>query len=326
MTELLDLPHRRATTLLSSGAPVYLLVNPVEYHGPHLSLHNDRLVSMGLVWGLHARLAEAHDWPLLVAADLEMGVEPVPGPGSRPVSFGVVRQAVRGACRALRQLGATKVVLMTFHGAPLHSIALQAGADELSAAGVRAFCPMNMLLDGLVNADGAFYDAVYATIADQELRARLRASMATDVHAGFLETSVAMVMAPAGVSDAVGEVPPCPEVTPDVWLLRLAALARRLGREDQARQAEFAAYGVGWGRLRPFPGYSGAPHVANTAAGELLVDDILTQGAVMAEAIFAGEAENPRPLAEWLARATLGGRLGPTPVPVDQVGLGSERA
>ena len=36
MTNLLDLPHSRARSLLSRGAPVYLPVNPVEFHGPHL--------------------------------------------------------------------------------------------------------------------------------------------------------------------------------------------------------------------------------------------------------------------------------------------------
>ena len=34
--------------LLATGAPVFLCVNPVEYHGPHLSLHNDRLISEGV--------------------------------------------------------------------------------------------------------------------------------------------------------------------------------------------------------------------------------------------------------------------------------------
>lgn len=63
---------------------MFLTVNPVEYHGPHLSLHNDRLVSLGLIRDLHERLLVRHpEWPLLVAADLEVGVEPCSGPGSR---------------------------------------------------------------------------------------------------------------------------------------------------------------------------------------------------------------------------------------------------
>ena len=47
MLELFDLPHGRARALLDRGVPVFLTVNPVEYHGPHLSLHNDRLISLG---------------------------------------------------------------------------------------------------------------------------------------------------------------------------------------------------------------------------------------------------------------------------------------
>ena len=78
MIRLFDLPHSEARRLLSSGAPVFLPVNPVEYHGPHLSLHNDRLISAGLMRDLHAGLAMKYDWPLLVADDLEVGVEPAP--------------------------------------------------------------------------------------------------------------------------------------------------------------------------------------------------------------------------------------------------------
>src|SRR5437762_7047770 len=88
MVSLLDVPHQEARRLVRSGAPVYLTINPVEYHGPHLSLHNDRLVSRGLVRELHARLAARHpEWPLLFGSDLEIGVEPCPGIGSRHTPF-----------------------------------------------------------------------------------------------------------------------------------------------------------------------------------------------------------------------------------------------
>ena len=53
---LLDLPHREARRLAAEDRPVYLLVNPVEYHGPHLSLHNDQHVSLGLTGALDAAL------------------------------------------------------------------------------------------------------------------------------------------------------------------------------------------------------------------------------------------------------------------------------
>lgn len=49
-----------AKAAFSSGAPVYLPVNPIEYHGPHLSLLNDHLISVGLAGDLHAELASLH--------------------------------------------------------------------------------------------------------------------------------------------------------------------------------------------------------------------------------------------------------------------------
>ena len=42
------------------GAPVWLGVNPVEYHGPHLSPHNDVLVCAGLVRDIHAKYLAAN--------------------------------------------------------------------------------------------------------------------------------------------------------------------------------------------------------------------------------------------------------------------------
>src|SRR5258706_5993994 len=131
MTRILDLSHTRARSLLASGAPVYLPVNPVEYHGQHLSLHNDALVSEGLARGIHARLQEqGYDWPLLLAADLEVGVDPTPGPGTRATSYSDVSALVVNACQRLVELGAQRGVLVTFHGSPLHSLAVNARAPR----------------------------------------------------------------------------------------------------------------------------------------------------------------------------------------------------
>ena len=66
---LLALPAPEAQARCATGAPVCVHVDPVEYHGPHLSLHNDRVVSHGLIDGLHPRVAPDHDH-LFGTADL----------------------------------------------------------------------------------------------------------------------------------------------------------------------------------------------------------------------------------------------------------------
>ena len=152
MISLFDQPWSRARELVATGAPVFATVNPVEFHGPHLSLHNDRLVSRGLCRDLHRHLYPQLDSSaLLLGADLEVGVEPAAGRGSRHTPYRVVRQLVVETCRALAELGAQRVILMTFHGAPMHAHALQAGVDQLARLGVPAVAPFNLLLEHMVD-------------------------------------------------------------------------------------------------------------------------------------------------------------------------------
>jgi len=313
---LFEQSHGEARRLVATGAPVYLTVNPTEYHGPHLSLHNDRLVSRGLVRALHARLAAKTGWPLLLGADLEIGVEPCPGRGTHYTSFQTTREIVVEACRAVAELGAQRVVIMTFHGAPLHNLALQAGIDHLTARGVRALAPFHTVLRELTGgADVSRYTEGLATIASPDDRAAVLAELPNDFHAGFFETSMAMHLAPASVSPSHVDLPPCPPVTPDPRLRAAAAVARSLGRVGLARELEFAAAGVGWNALRPFPGYTGRPHLASAAAGAVFTRFLLDGLVPHVEAVLDGRAEPPRPIMPWIGALTAGGRIGVLPRP-----------
>ena len=266
---LLDLPHDEAARLARSGAPLYLLVNPVEYHGPHLSLHNDRLISWGLTAALHERLRRHHpEWPLLVADDLEVGVDPCPGPGSRYTPFSVACAVVEEACRALVALDVRRVVLMTFHGSPLHNLVLARATRLLARHGVAALSPINLLLRRVLTFDAAAADvaAVLASV-EPSRRDEIGAGLGHDFHAGFLETSLALALAPSSVDPRYATLPPCPKVPPARPLLVAARLARALGRAALADECAFAAAGAGWRALRPFPGYTGWPHLASATVG-----------------------------------------------------------
>lgn len=314
---LLEQPHTEARRLVATGAPVYLTVNPVEYHGPHLSLHNDRLVAQGLCRDIHARVAGAHpDWPMLVGADLEVGVEPCPGRGTRHTRFPMTRELVLEACRALAELGARRVVLMTFHGAPLHNIALQAGVDWLRDHDVAAVAPFNLALRELLMLDDpSSFAAAVAPVADPHARAALLAGLRTDFHAGFFETSVALHYAPASVSEVHRTLAPCPPIEPVELYARAANLARSLGSDRFARELDFAAVGVGWGALRPFPGYTGQPAHASASSGAVfagLMVDLFTDAVL---GVFDRGEPPPEPIMRWVETVSLGGRIGPSSRP-----------
>ena len=320
MTSLFDLPHCEARRLVQTGAPVYLTCNPVEYHGPHLSLHNDRLVSRGLVRGLHERLQRRHpEWPLLMASDLEIGIEPCWGPGTRHTRYLVASELIAEACRALAELGAKRVVIMTFHGAPLHNVALDEGVQLLASRGVRAIAPFNLVLQKQVNLDPTQFAEAFAHIEDPVEKQAMISGLPLDFHAGFFETSVALHLAPEAVSDVYKTLPPCPEFGPTRLLSSAERWARAVGQETLAGELGFAAAGTGWYKLKPFPGYTGRPHRATKEAGALFTRFILDEFEPSVEAVLDGQGASPRPIMQWTRWATLGGRIGGVRVSPDQM-------
>ncbi len=319
MVRLLDLPHHRARAAVDSGAPVYLPVNPVEFHGPHLSLHNDHLLSMGMIRDLHAALSEGRDWPLILSDSIELGFEPVPGPGSRPTPFPVLLKAVLQACDALADLGAKRVVLVTFHGAPLHNLAIQRGVERLARRGVPAFAPMHLVLEAALGLDPAQYTGAVAHISDDEERAAALAELPGDFHAGFFETSLALHWAPETVSPIVERLPPCAPVTPDRGVGALARAARRLGSGRLADELDFAARGLGWYSLRPFPGYTGRPHLASAEAGARFVEAIFERTVAAAEAVGGGGGGGPGRGRRGGGRRPWGGGGGGIHVPPGEI-------
>lgn len=334
MISLFDVPHRTVRAALDTGAPVFLAVNPVEYHGPHLPLHCDALISQGMSKELHAKLAEKHpDWPFIVGANIEMGVEPCPGPGTRAVPYGVVKEVVVDACKALADIGAKRVILMTFHGAPLHNLALEAGVRYLKTRGVEALAPLHVVLrqileflpdeNGKEHEDPPWLDLVapaYANIADEAERREMMRNIGTDFHAGFFETSVCLHYAPESVSKNLKTIPPCPPFGKDARLAFASRMAKAIGATKLARELEFGALGMGWYLLRPFPGYTGKPHHANKESGAYFARFMIDRYFEAAEAVFTKTAPSPEPIMSWVATASFGGRAGGVHVPLEAIG------
>lgn len=319
-----DLPRSEARALFARGVPVFVPVNPVEYHGPHLSLRNDALISQGLCRDLAAQLSPTE--PLLVVPDLEVGVDPCPGPGTVATSLARVELLVDEACRALCELGATRLVLVTFHGAPLHALALARGVERAATFGARAVAPLSSAqrhLMGLwreaqgrersggsapLEGASAFFAAVVRHVDDADARARLIRGIPLDFHAGFVETSMALHYAPSSVRSIYKELEPCPAIVPDKALAAASRLAERFGQHELALELELTAMGRGWYSMRPFFGYTGAPAEADARAGAVLATLLVDFMVELCRRVFAG-SPHPAPMMPWLRTLTLGGRL-----------------
>ena len=309
---LLELPHHEMVRLVrSTDAPVFVAVNPVEFHGPHLSLHNDKLVTEGLSREIHA-------FPFLVAHDLEVGAEPCSGPGTRHVPYRHVRATLLETVRALAEIGARRIVINTFHGGGLHNLAIEQACRAFEAAGGRAFGPLAIALRAMVEFDPALLGDAIETLPDRE-RAAVVDELRFDFHAGWLETSLALHYAPASVSPRHVDLAPAVSLPRDRFIGAASAVAHRFGAGGLAAELDFLATAATWTRVRPFVGYTGRPHLATAEAGRRIAARFVERYAEAAEAVLYGKGEIPRAPFRYLPALTLGGRLEPTFVPADGI-------
>jgi creatinine amidohydrolase len=209
----------------------------------------------------------------------------------------------------LVDLGARAIIAMTFHGSPLHEHAIEGGCEAVRKRGARALNPMNLLLDLLINVDGERFAPAVAHVDDAAVRARLLELIPVDFHAGFFETSMTMHYAPASVSPAHAQLPPCPALPLDAVFDRLEKGARALGRTRFADELLLAARSQGWSTLRPFPGYTSSPSYASAASGAYFADQILGLYAPVVRGVVEGTQTAPAPVMPWVLWATLGGRV-----------------
>jgi creatinine amidohydrolase len=228
------------------------------------------------------------------------------------VAFGQVKSLVQDACRALADLGARRVVLMTFHGSPLHNIALFAGVKLLAARGIAAIAPMNLLLQALFHASGREdLEPMLAHIEDPTMRAAMLQDLRLDFHAGFVETSAVLHYAPASVSPVYRRLPPCPRPARKAAFGGVGRAAARVGKGVLARELEFASKSMGWFDLRPFPGYTGRPSLATAEAGRWFAQRVACEYACRADAVFSGKESSPGPIMEWISTLSVDGLLAP---------------
>ncbi|HTW54911.1 MAG TPA: creatininase family protein [Thermoplasmata archaeon] len=181
---LLEIDSRSFERRLRTNPVVIVPVGALEAHGPHLPLGADQLQAEATA----AALAERID--ALVAPTVAYGSAPGARkfPGTVSLSIAELETHVEGVLAELARSGVRRLLVLSGHAERGHMAALREAADR--AMQRRPGTKIVVLSD---------YDFVY------ELRGK--ESPANDGHAGLLETSRVMALAP----DAVGPERPVGE-------------------------------------------------------------------------------------------------------------------
>jgi len=173
---LLDLDSRSFERRLRSNPLVILPVGALEAHGPHLPLGADQIQAEATALALADRI------DALVAPTIPYGSAPGARkfPGTVSLTIAQLEVHTQGVLSELARSGVRRVLVLSGHGERGHMAALREAAEEAMRAqpGLRVV----VLCD---------YDFVY------ELRGK--ESPATDGHAGLLETSRVLALAPESV-------------------------------------------------------------------------------------------------------------------------------
>jgi creatinine amidohydrolase len=221
-----------------------------------------------------------------------------------------VKRLVRDTCFGLRTLGAKRVVFATFHGEPLHNLAIDDGVKLLRSWNVAAMATMNLVLNESVEMNLDDYAEVFATIPDETERMRCRDGFPADFHAGFFETSLMLHWRPECVGKNWRDLPPCPPLGSSPAILAIARFFKNRGNGKLAREIEFAHFGLQWAKLRPVGGYTGRPAPSNPDAGRIFATRIAAIVArSMREYFFDGKLP-PEPIHRWVRTLSLDGRIG----------------
>jgi len=159
-----------------SGKSVLIVpFGTVEAHGTHLPLNTDTLIIREA-----ASSASARNPRVFTAPPVEYGVctSTGPHPGTLGISAPALRLLASDIVKSAYSKGFRKIMLVSGHGGSIHVSALKEAAEELVEG-----------LEGLKMAAFSIYDLVgreCAEIAETE----------NDSHAGELETSLVLFLAP----------------------------------------------------------------------------------------------------------------------------------
>ncbi|AFM13555.1 creatininase family protein [Turneriella parva] len=290
-----ELPEKQLQGLMH-GNILFLFINPTEYHGPHLPLANDYIISRGLAARLAPRLIKAGLTEKFIAAPLiNLGLDPTPGAGTIATSAARFDTYLAQFARKLPLIGVSRVIVMTFHGAPRHNHAIQRFIDRLASAGISALNPLNLLLSRMLTYKPGDFAAALAPVKDAKAREQLSAHLGHDYHAGFFETSLTLALAPQTVDPSYTELPDCPEIEIPAWQRAAIHGIKSLGQASAARELAFAAEAMAWLNLEPFPGYTGMPRYANRKSGDIFVNEILDIYEEAVRAVFVDGKAAPQP-------------------------------
>jgi creatinine amidohydrolase len=188
-------------------ALVIVPASPLEEHGPHLPLGVDLFQATFFAERIADEIATRRPEQVVVLhPPIPLGTWTLDFLGSIEIRQRIIRDLLVDVGASLAKHGFEHLVIMNGHGGPGHIVAQEEACDTLRwRNGMRAIAPVGQMIDAL-------FTGGYRARIEAELRAAggdaELACLATDYHAGCIETSLMLHICPELVHEGWKEFPP----------------------------------------------------------------------------------------------------------------------
>lgn len=252
----------------------------LEEHGPHLPVGADYFQAIAIRDGIVERLSKAHPDRIFVLVPVvplaEGAANDAAGQpehvGTFSVRFETLRDVAIDLGSAIAQQGFGTILLVHFHGSPLHSVAFNDAADYVSDR----YKVRMVNLTSLVFGEQGLYSA---SAMEKHLGKGWRERIGFESHAGAAETSATLAIRPELVKPDYRRLSPFKASDVDAYLRTYQNPA-------------------GW------RGYWGSPAEASVALGKDLLAGFVSRGVRIAEKAFAGEDLTKLPRSPYVLPAS----------------------
>lgn len=292
---------------ISEESILVVYINPIEYHGDHLPLATDLLISRGITKLYPDELKDKFiHWP-----PIHLGVGPTTGPGSCHTSYLDLKGILLNLGKTISRLKVKRVLVMTFHGAPLHMLAIEEFVKVLRKRGIKAINPFILMLEKLTYFNAEEFPEIdkYVPIEDEQERQKIIKNIKFDFHGGMIEAGLVQYFYPDLIQVPLKNVPSIPDLNLSNGIKILENIVRKFSHK-LAEEIELINFVTQWMKLKPFPGYTGHPCYANDGLSEYFLKSVVLP--LYIEEIkkeFYGVGTEIKPVMGFIKYLTLEGRL-----------------
>lgn len=206
--KLQEISHTKMKELDREKTLVAFTMSPMEVHGPHLPIGQDLMEAQALLEAAAEKLiVDRPGWSVLMLPPVPVAEDSLPHVGSIAMPPHVVADVAYYMLKPFAAAGFKRLAISSFHGGPRHMTALECAADRLTKKHNTQAVSLFSAVVARMGEGNVFHDAIKELLSKMGINITVD-QFSKDMHAGLVETSLALHLWPHLVESGWEDLPP----------------------------------------------------------------------------------------------------------------------